>query len=61
MPYKLNQDIILAEKFLALAEHWRSVASQADEPWRCDMMMATANEFERAAARASSSNGKGRS
>jgi hypothetical protein len=54
MPYILSREVVLAEKLLALAEHWRNSAEQADEPWRHDMMIATANEFEQAAARASS-------
>ena len=41
-----------SEMLLALAGYWRRCAAQSNEPWRCDMMRGTAEEFERAAAKA---------
>jgi hypothetical protein len=52
MPYKLTPEIVLSEKFLAMAEYWRNCAAHANDPWRSDMMNATAKECEIAAARA---------
>jgi hypothetical protein len=54
MPYRLTDEIALAERFLALAEFWRDRAAQTDEAWRSYMMNATANEYEKAAAEAAS-------
>jgi hypothetical protein len=43
-----------SEMLLALAGYWRKCAAQSNEAWRCDMMRGTAEEFERAAAKATS-------
>jgi hypothetical protein len=39
-------------KLLDVAEYWRQCAALSNEPWRSDMMRATAEEFEKAAAKA---------
>ena len=52
MHRRLTREYILAEKCLALAEYWRKCAALSEEPWRSDMLRATAKEFEKAAARA---------
>jgi hypothetical protein len=41
-------------KLLAVAGFWRRCAATSNEPWRSEMMRATAEEFERAAAEATS-------
>ena len=48
----LSRDEVRAEMLLDLAGYWRICAAQSGEPWRSDMMRATAQEFERAAAKA---------
>ena len=50
----LPRDDARSEMLLSLAEYWRKCAAQANEPWRSDMMRGTAEEFERAAAKAAS-------
>jgi hypothetical protein len=52
MSKKLPREDIHSEMLLALAGYWRNCAVQSDEPWRVDMMRSTAEEFEKAAARA---------
>ena len=47
-----SRDEVRAEMLLDLAGYWRICAAQSGDPWRCDMMRATAEEFERAAAKA---------
>jgi hypothetical protein len=52
MPLTRNRDVALSEGLLALANYWHRCADMAeDEPWRVDMMRATAREFETAAAK----------
>jgi len=41
-----------SEKLLAVAGYWRKCAAQSSEPWRREMMRDTAEEFEKAAAKA---------
>jgi hypothetical protein len=43
-----------SEMLLSMAGYWRNCAAQSQEPWRRDMMRGTAEEFERAAAKATS-------
>jgi hypothetical protein len=43
-------DYARSEVLLDLARYWRNCAAQSNEPWRSDMMLDTAEEFERAAA-----------
>jgi hypothetical protein len=52
MGKKLLREDVHAEMLLALAGYWRECAARAHEPWRSDMMRGTAEEFEKAAARA---------
>ena len=40
-----------SDMLLDLARYWRNFAAQSNEPWRCNMMRGTAEEFETAAAR----------
>ena len=40
-----------SEVLLDIARYWRNCAAQSNEPWRSDMMLDTAEEFETAAAR----------
>ena len=47
-----TREYALSEKLLVLAEYWRKCAAISNEPWRSDMMRATAQEFEEAATRA---------
>jgi hypothetical protein len=49
---KSPHEYFQSEKLLALAGHWRKLADEADDPFRSDSMRHTAEEFERAAARA---------
>lgn len=53
-----NRDVVLSEGLLALADYWHRCADQSEEPWRIDMMRATAREFEVAAAKITSQNPK---
>jgi len=46
-----SRDVALSEGLLALAGYWHKCADQSEEPWRVDMMRATAREFEAAAAK----------
>jgi hypothetical protein len=46
-----NRDVALSEGLLALANYWHRCADSSEEPWRIDMMRATAREFEAAAAK----------
>jgi hypothetical protein len=39
-----------SEMLLDLARYWRDCAAKSNEPWRSDMMLDTAEEFEIAAA-----------
>ncbi|HET7085533.1 MAG TPA: hypothetical protein VFI23_12230 [Rhizomicrobium sp.] len=39
---------------MALAGYWHRCADRTEEPWRIDMMRATAREFEAAAAKITS-------
>jgi hypothetical protein len=39
-----------SELLLDLARYWRNCAAQSNDPWRSDMMRATAEQFERTAA-----------
>jgi hypothetical protein len=41
-----------SEKLLAVASYWRKCAALSGEPWRSEMMRDTAEEFEKAAAKA---------
>jgi hypothetical protein len=41
-----------SEKLLAVAAYWRKCAAQSGETWRSEMMRDTAEEFEKAAAKA---------
>lgn len=43
-----------SEMLLVVAQYWRRCAAQSSESWRSDMMRGTAEEFERAAAKATS-------
>jgi hypothetical protein len=52
MSKNLSREDVHSEMLLALAGYWRNCAAQANEPWRTEMMRGTAEEFERAAARA---------
>jgi len=52
MPARLRPEDEHSNLLLALAGYWRKCAAQSHEPWRSDMMRDTAQEFERAAARA---------
>jgi len=51
MPQPRTRDVVLFEGLLALADYWYRCADQSEEPWRVDMMRATAREFEAAAAK----------
>ena len=51
MPQLRNRDVALSEGLLTLAGYWHRCADQSEEPWRVDMMRATAREFEAAAAK----------
>jgi len=51
MPHARPRDVVFSEGLLALASYWHKCADQSEEPWRIDMMRATAREFEAAAAR----------
>ena len=46
-----SREVALSEGLLALASYWHKCADQSEEPWRVNMMRATATEFEAAAAR----------
>jgi len=54
MSKTLPREVVHSEMLLALAGYWRRCAAQSNEPWRRDMMRGTAEEFERAAAKATS-------
>ena len=54
MSKKLPREDVQSEMLLAMAGYWRDCAARANEPWRKDMMRGTAEEFEKAAARATS-------
>jgi hypothetical protein len=54
MTRTLSREDAHSEKLLAVAGYWRDCAAQAGEGWRSDMMRDTAEEFERAAAKATS-------
>ena len=54
MSKKLPREDVHSEMLLAMAGYWRECAARAHEPWRKDMMRGTAEEFEKAAARATS-------
>lgn len=41
-----------SEKLLAVAGYWRKCAALSSETWRSEMMLDTAEEFEKAAAKA---------
>jgi hypothetical protein len=56
MLYPRTRDVALSEGLLALANYWYRCADQSEEPWRIDMMRATAREFEAAAAKITSRN-----
>jgi hypothetical protein len=49
---KLSREDSHSEKLLAMAGYWRKCAAQTSEPWRSEMMRDTAEEFEKAAAKA---------
>jgi hypothetical protein len=55
MSKTLSSEDAQSERLLAIADYWRKCATQANEPWRTEMMRGTAEEFERAAARATNS------
>jgi hypothetical protein len=52
MGEKLPREDVHSQMLLAMAGYWRECAARANEPWRKDMMCGTAEEFEKAAARA---------
>jgi hypothetical protein len=54
MARKLSREDAHSEGLLAVADYWRKCAAQENEPWRSNMMRDTAEEFERAAAKATS-------
>ena len=54
MPQKLSREDAHSEKLLSLAGCWRKSASETADPYRSDMMRRTAEELEKAAARATS-------
>ena len=58
MPHPRTRDVALFEGLLALANYWYRCANQSEEPWRIDMMRATAREFEAAAAKLTSQDTK---
>ena len=49
---KLPREDAHSEKLLAVANYWRKCAALSSEPWRREMMRDTAEEFEKAAAKA---------
>jgi hypothetical protein len=52
MSKALSREDAHSEKLLGLAGNWRKAAAEAADPYRSDMMRRTAEELERAAARA---------
>ena len=52
MSKNLPREDVQSEMLLAMAGYWRDCAARENEPWRKDMMRGTAEEFEKAAARA---------
>jgi hypothetical protein len=52
MPAILPRKDAHAELLLTLAGYWRRCAAEPNEPWRSAMLRGTAEEFEKAAARA---------
>ncbi len=49
---KLRREDAHSEKLLAVASYWRKCAALSSDPWRTEMMRDTAEEFEKAAAKA---------
>ena len=54
MGKRLLREDVHSQMLLALAGYWRECAARSDDPWRSDMMRDTAEEFEKAAAKATS-------
>ena len=49
---KLPREDAHSARLLAVASYWRKCAALSSEPWRSEMMRDTAEEFEKAAAKA---------
>jgi len=54
MARKLSREDAHSDGLLVVADYWRKCAAKENEPWRSNMMRDTAEECERAAAKATS-------